>query len=180
MTRHPGVERVASALNQLNTSYNIVTLGESARTAQLAAQQLNCHVAAIANSLIFEVSDSGSPLLILTSGAHKVDLKLVCSTLGVKKLKRATPEFVRLHTGFAIGGVAPVGHPEPIRTVVDLELSRFKHIWAAAGHPQAVFRTTFDELVRFSDGLAIKVGEEIAESVIQEALALDGAEGSHE
>ncbi|KAK9764270.1 hypothetical protein K7432_008356 [Basidiobolus ranarum] len=129
-----------------------------------AADQLNCPVAAIANSLIFEISETKLPLLILTSGGHKVDLKLVGDGLGIKKLKRATPDFVRQHTGFAIGGVAPIGHPEPIKTVVDVELSRFEKVWAAAGHPNTVFQITFEDLVRLSNGSISKVGEEIPET----------------
>jgi prolyl-tRNA editing enzyme YbaK/EbsC (Cys-tRNA(Pro) deacylase) len=89
---------------------------------------------------------------VLTSGAHRVDTAKVAADLGVGKLKRATPDFVRTHTGQVIGGVAPLGHPKPLRTLVDTALAGYGEIWAAGGVPQAVFPTTYAELVRITAG----------------------------
>src|SRR4029450_2837419 len=111
-----------------------------------AAEALGVQVGQIANSLIFDID--GEPLLVLTSGAHRVDTAKVAAGLGVAKLKRATPEFVREHTGQAIGGVAPVGHPKPVRTLVDTALAQYDNVWAAGGVPRAVFAVTYAELAR--------------------------------
>src|SRR6188472_4557941 len=104
---HPGVQAVTTRLQELGAKGDVHVLPEAVRTAQQAADALGCAVGAIANSLIFDAD--GAPVLILTSGAHRVDTDLVGATLGVTDLARATPEFVRTHTGQAIGGVAPVG-----------------------------------------------------------------------
>jgi prolyl-tRNA editing enzyme YbaK/EbsC (Cys-tRNA(Pro) deacylase) len=113
-------------------------------------------VGAIANSLVF-VAD-GSPLLVLTSGAHRVDTAWVARVVGAATVRRADADFVRTHTGFAIGGVAPVAHPEAIKTLVDTWLAKYDVVWAAAGHPHWVFPTTFEELVRISGGSVADVG----------------------
>ena len=135
-------------------------LDDDARTAAAAAAALGVEVGAIANSLVFKaIAEDGSatPLLALTSGAHRADLGLLASIAGAVRVERADPDFVRQHTGQAIGGVAPVGHPEPIRTVVDGYLARFPVVWAAAGHPKSVFPTTFAELVELTGGTAATV-----------------------
>ncbi|MEU7891496.1 YbaK/EbsC family protein [Nonomuraea sp. NPDC049152] len=152
---HPNAVRVASALRELGAPGEIVVLPESAPTATAAASQLGCEVGAIANSLIFDAD--GTPLLVLTSGAHRVDVELIARTAGVQRVRRATPEFVREATGQPIGGVAPVGHPAPIRTFVDTWLDKHDEVWAAGGHPHTVFPTTFDELVRITGGTAVEV-----------------------
>jgi prolyl-tRNA editing enzyme YbaK/EbsC (Cys-tRNA(Pro) deacylase) len=95
---------------------------------------------------------------VLTSGAHRVDEPRVAALLGVPGIRRASPEFVRAHTGQPIGGVAPVGHPGPIGTLVDIELARYEQVWAAAGHPHAVFPTSYEELLRLTGGTAAEVG----------------------
>ncbi|TDC01889.1 YbaK/EbsC family protein [Nonomuraea longispora] len=141
---------VESALRELGARGEIVVLPEKAPTAATAAAQVGCEVGAIANSLIFEAD--GGPLLVLTSGAHRVDVELIARTAGVSRVRRATPEFVRAATGQPIGGVAPVGHPAPVPTLVDTWLSKHKVVWAAGGHPLTVFPTTFDELVRITGG----------------------------
>ncbi|WP_147143912.1 YbaK/EbsC family protein, partial [Nocardia ninae] len=130
-------------------------LPETAPTAAAAAEQLGCPVAAIANSLIFDAE--GAPLLVLTSGAHRVDTGKIAAHLGIGKLSRASAEFVRVHTGQAIGGVAPLGHPAPIRTLIDETLADQPEIWAAAGHPHTVFPTTFDELREVTGAEAVSV-----------------------
>ncbi|MEV0229016.1 YbaK/EbsC family protein [Nonomuraea sp. NPDC050786] len=141
---------VQTALRELGAGGEIVVLPEKAPTAASAAAQLGCEVGAIANSLIFDAD--GAPLLVLTSGAHRVDVELIARTVGAAKVRRATPEFVRAATGQPIGGVAPVGHPAPVRTLVDNWLGKHEVVWAAGGHPLTVFPTTFDELVRITGG----------------------------
>jgi prolyl-tRNA editing enzyme YbaK/EbsC (Cys-tRNA(Pro) deacylase) len=152
---HPNVVNVAAALRELGATGEIVVLPESAPTAATAAAQVGCEVGAIANSLIFDAD--GEPLLVLTSGAHRVDTTLIARTAGAAKVKRATPEFVRQATGQPIGGVAPVGHPAPVRTLVDTWLGKHEVVWAAGGHPHTVFPTTFDELVRITGGTPTEV-----------------------
>ena len=95
---------------------------------------------------------------MLASGGHRVDTAKVAALVGAASVDRADPEFVRSHTGFAIGGVAPVGHPEPLRTLVDTDLERYDEVWAAAGHPHAVFPTTYAELLRITGGEPADVG----------------------
>ncbi|MEV0168407.1 YbaK/EbsC family protein [Nonomuraea fuscirosea] len=146
---------VESALRERGAGGEIVVLPEKAPTAATAAAQLGCEVGAIANSLIFDAD--GAPLLVLTSGAHRVDVELIARTAGVERVRRATPEFVRQATGQPIGGVAPVGHPAPVRTLVDTWLSKHEVVWAAGGHPHTVFPTTFDELVRITGGTPVDV-----------------------
>jgi prolyl-tRNA editing enzyme YbaK/EbsC (Cys-tRNA(Pro) deacylase) len=147
---HPAIDTVSRALAAAGARGAVRELDSAARTAPMAAAQLGVEVGAIANSLIFDAD--GAPLLVLTSGAHRVDTSLLARTLGVTRISRADPEFVRKHTGQSIGGVSPVGHPDALRTVVDQDLARYDVVWAAAGHPHAVFPTTFDELMRITGG----------------------------
>jgi prolyl-tRNA editing enzyme YbaK/EbsC (Cys-tRNA(Pro) deacylase) len=130
----------------------------SARTAAEAAASLDADVGAIVNSLVFD--GAGEPLLVLTSGAHRVDTQALAQLAGVAALHRAPPDVVRAATGFAIGGVSPVGHPAPVRTLVDRWLSRYDNVWAAAGHPRAVFPTTYAELLRLTGGEPVDVGDD--------------------
>jgi len=153
---HAGTAEVAAQLRALGVPGEVRFLDEHARTAAQAAAQLDVPVAAIANSLVFAAGDE--PVLILTSGAHRVDTVGVAARIGVPALDRADPAFVRRHTGQAIGGVSPVGHPEPVRTIVDAGLAVHPVVWAAAGHPRAVFPTTFDELVAITGGTPLQVG----------------------
>jgi prolyl-tRNA editing enzyme YbaK/EbsC (Cys-tRNA(Pro) deacylase) len=153
---HDSAERVARELAALGVAGQVRELPEPAPTAATAAAQLGCDVGAIANSLVFDAD--GAPLLVLTSGAHRVNTAKVAAELGVGTLRRATPEFVYASTGQRIGGVAPVGHPQPITTLVDTALRGYDTVWAAAGHPHAVFPTTFDELVRVTSGRVMDVG----------------------
>jgi prolyl-tRNA editing enzyme YbaK/EbsC (Cys-tRNA(Pro) deacylase) len=155
---HPTVARVAEILRAAGASGEPVHLSESARTAAEAAAALGCEVGAIASSLVFTAD--GEPLLVMTSGAHRVDTARTASLLGVTKVGRADAELVRSATGYAIGGVAPVGHPQTMRTLIDTWLARYDVVWAAAGHPHAVFPTSFDELVRLTGGTPADVGGE--------------------
>jgi prolyl-tRNA editing enzyme YbaK/EbsC (Cys-tRNA(Pro) deacylase) len=132
-------------------------LPESAPTAAAAAAQLGCEVGAIANSLVFDAD--GAPLLVMTSGAHRVDTSRAAALVGAAVVGRADARSVRAWTGQVIGGVAPVGHPAPIRTLVDAWLAKYDVVWAAAGHPHAVFPTSFDELLRITGGMPAEVGD---------------------
>jgi prolyl-tRNA editing enzyme YbaK/EbsC (Cys-tRNA(Pro) deacylase) len=153
---HRSAEHVADVLRELGVSGQVRELPEPAPTAVTAATQLGCEVGAIANSLVF--SADGGPLLVLASGAHRVDTGKVATLVGADKVKRADPEFVREATGQAIGGVAPVGHPRPLRTLVDQWLSRYDVVWAAGGHPHMVFPTSYAELVHITGGTPAEVG----------------------
>ena len=155
IANHPTVRAVEAALREAGITPRVRVLPETAPTAAAAAEQIGCPVAAIANSLVFDAA--GSPLLVLTSGAHRVDTAKVAALLGVPKLSRATPDFVRTHTGQVIGGVAPVGHPAPIRTLIDETLAGFDEVWAAGGHPHTVFPTTYDQLVEMTKGEPVAV-----------------------
>lgn len=148
--------RVTDSLRVLGARGAVHTLDGSARTAAEAAQQLGVSQAQIANSLVF--SADGTPLLVLASGGHRVDTAKVAALVGADRIDRADPEFVRTHTGFAIGGVAPVGHPEPLRTLVDTALATYDEVWAAAGHPHSVFPTTYAELLRITGGSPADIG----------------------
>ena len=153
---HPNAVHVASVLRELGVAGEVRELPEPAPTAATAAAQLGCEVGAIANSLIFNAD--AEPLLILTSGAHRVDTGKVAALLGIASLRRADPEFVRASTGQVIGGVAPVGHPRPVRTMVDTWLDSYDVVWAAGGHPRTVFPSSFAELVRITGGTPAEVG----------------------
>jgi prolyl-tRNA editing enzyme YbaK/EbsC (Cys-tRNA(Pro) deacylase) len=161
METHPNVQAVRDALYAAGSraadggSPEVIVLDEAVHTAAAAAAALGVEVGQIANSLIFDAD--GEPLLVLTSGAHRVDTAKVAAEFGITALRRATPEFVRQHTGQAIGGVAPVGHPKPVRTLVDTTLQSYPVVWAAGGVPRAVFPTTYAELVRITSGTPIDV-----------------------
>ena len=144
-------------LRAMGASGEPVQLADSARTAAEAAAALRCEVGAIASSLVFAAD--GEPLLVMTSGAHRVDTGLVAGLLGVQEVRRADADLVRTATGYAIGGVAPIGHPAPLRTLVDTDLAQYDVIWAAAGHPHAVFPTSYDELLRLTGGTPAKVAQ---------------------
>jgi prolyl-tRNA editing enzyme YbaK/EbsC (Cys-tRNA(Pro) deacylase) len=153
MSEHPSIAHFRAELDALGGTGRIVVLPDSVHTAALAAEALGCEVGAIANSLLFEAGDA--PVLILTSGAHRVDTNLVAAHTG--PLKRASPGFVRTHTGQVIGGVSPIGHPSPVPTWLDTALRQYDEIWAAAGHPAAVFSTTYDELLALTGAVEIEV-----------------------
>ena len=139
-------------------SGEITILEDSARSAREAADALGVDVGQICSSLIFSVADK--PVLILTSGRHRVDTDLVAKRLGVPSLDRADADVVRSATGFAIGGVAPIAHATAIDTYIDSALGEHSIIWAAAGHPHAVFPTSFTELVAITGGKVIEVAEQ--------------------
>jgi prolyl-tRNA editing enzyme YbaK/EbsC (Cys-tRNA(Pro) deacylase) len=152
---HQSISRFREELARRGGSGRIVVLPESVHTAALAAEALDCEVGAIANSLLFDAG--GSPVLILTSGAHRVDTTKVAAELGLPRLGRAAPEFVREHTGQVIGGVSPVDHPAPIPTYIDTWLEKYDVVWAAAGHPSAVFSTSYPELIALTGATPLEV-----------------------
>ncbi|HMM95114.1 MAG: YbaK/EbsC family protein [Micrococcales bacterium] len=160
LTAHRRVATVLETLALHHVRPELRQLPGAVRTAQAAADALGVTPAEIANSLVFAATHPDGtvePLLVLASGGHRVDTAKVASLLEVASLDRADPDFVREHTGMAIGGVAPVGHPRHLRTVVDVTLGRYDRVWAAAGHSHAVFATTYDELIRITGGQPMDV-----------------------
>jgi prolyl-tRNA editing enzyme YbaK/EbsC (Cys-tRNA(Pro) deacylase) len=150
--------RVAAALSAAgagDAAAGVRRLDESTHTAAAAATALGVPVGAIVKSLVFTAD--GEPVLVLASGDHLVDTDRVAAALGATAVRRADPETVRAATGFAIGGVAPVGHPAPLRTFVDTHLSTYPTLWAAAGTPDSIFPTHYDELLRVTGGTALDV-----------------------
>lgn len=161
MSLHPNVQAVQEALqaagarDRAGEPSQVRILPDAVHTAVAAAAALGVEVGQIANSLVFNADDE--PLLVLTSGAHRVDTARLAAALGIARVRRATADFVREHTGQPIGGVAPLGHPKPLRTLVDTALARYGEIWAAGGVPSAVFPITFPELTRITDGTPTEV-----------------------
>jgi len=151
----PSVERVRDALARAGLGDTIVELPGAARTARAAADYLGCEVGQIANSLVFRAEGSEGALLVMSSGAKRVDVARLAALAG-EPVGKADADFVRRHTGFAIGGVAPVGHGLT-RTFVERSLSAYRELWAAAGHPHTVFRLTYDELVRITGGAEVEL-----------------------
>lgn len=152
---HPAIARFRAEHTARGGTGEIVILPDSVHTAALAAEALGCEVGAIANSLLFDAD--GGPVLILTSGGHRVDTAKAAAAIGVGALRRATPEFVREHTGQVIGGVSPIAHPGPVPTYIDPWLRQYAVVWAAAGHPAAVFSTSYDELVALTGATEVDV-----------------------
>lgn len=146
---------VREHLHAAGVSTEIRVLPDSARTAAAAATAIGCEVAAIANSLVF-VAD-GSAVLVMTSGGHRADVTVIAQSIGADHVSMAPASVVREVTGQAIGGVAPVGHPAPLRTFIDDALRDHAQIWAAAGHPNTVMPLTFDTLQKITDGGIIAV-----------------------
>jgi prolyl-tRNA editing enzyme YbaK/EbsC (Cys-tRNA(Pro) deacylase) len=151
---HRNVELVLSALRAGGAAPRALegmrVLPDAVSTAAAAAEALGVEVGQIANSLVFDAD--GVPLLVLTSGAHRVDTGKVAALVGAQRVRRASPEFVRAATGQVIGGVAPVGHPAPLRTLVDRYLERYAEVWAAGGIAHAIFPSTCAELVKVTEG----------------------------
>ena len=156
------VRRVRAALHRHGIDPQIVHLDDTARTAVDAANALGIEVGQVASSIVFGLpgDPEPTPLLVITSGRHRVDTHLVAEFLNVEKLLRADADFVRKWSGFAIGGVSPLAWiSAPSITIIDQALNDFDVIWAAAGHPHAVFPTSFEELVRVTGAQSMVVGE---------------------
>ena len=156
---NPSVIRVTALLKELGCSGEVTILSDSARTALDAANALGIEVGQVASSIVFKLP-SGNPLLVITSGRHRVDTELVAKNLGVEKLHRADDDFVKNASGFSIGGVSPVGwvnKPEII--LIDQALNDYDVAWAAAGHPHSVYPTSFEELARVTGAMPMVVGD---------------------
>ena len=168
---HPSVIRVRDYLQSVGVSGQVVALKDSARTAAEAAEALGIEVGQVASSIVFKLPN-GNPLLVITSGRHRVDTELVARNLGVEKLHRADADYVRSVSGFAIGGVspvawvsetiggvAPIGWVSPATILIDQALNDYEVVWAAAGHPHAVYPTSFAELLAITSAKPMVVGE---------------------
>lgn len=156
MSLSPSAQRVQNALSKLGLTLAVVELPDSTRSAAEAAAALGCGAGQIAKSLIFRANDSDRPVLVIASGVNRVDLQKVGDLFG-EKIVKADADFVRQQTGFAIGGVPPVGHKNTIITFIDEDLLHYDEIWAAAGTPNAVFRLTGNDLIRATGGQVVRV-----------------------
>jgi prolyl-tRNA editing enzyme YbaK/EbsC (Cys-tRNA(Pro) deacylase) len=152
------VKRVAQALIDHKMSGQIKVLNDSARSAAEAASALGIEVGQIASSILFKLPDD-SPLLVITSGRHRVDTNLVASQLGVASLGRVDADYVKEKSGFSIGGVSPIGWLNPSTIIIDEALSDYETVWAAAGHPHSVFPTNFDELLQVTSATQMRVAD---------------------
>ena len=152
------VKRVAQALIDHKMSGQIKVLSDSARSAAEAAAALGIEVGQIASSILFKLPDE-SPLLVITSGRHRVDTQLVASQLGVAELGRVDADYVKEKSGFSIGGVAPIGWLNPAKIIIDEALNDYQVVWAAAGHPHAVFPTTYEELSNVTSATQMRVAD---------------------
>ncbi|MBO0811456.1 MAG: YbaK/EbsC family protein [Microlunatus sp.] len=153
---------VQAALSAAGLEPEIRVLPDSAKTAALAAAALGCDIGAIANSLVFMAITSDGrehPLLIMTSGRHRVDTRALAVRLGLAAITRAAPDQVRSATGQAIGGVAPVGHPEPLETIIDASLADHDPLWVAGGTPHTILPLSYAELVEITSGREEQVGD---------------------
>ena len=156
--QNPSVQRVSAKLKELGVQGEINVLSDSARTAQEAADALGILVGQVASSIVFKLDDE-SPLLVITSGRHRVDTKLVAEKLGVEKLHRVDADYVKEKSGFSIGGVSPVGWVNPATILIDEALNDYEVVWAAAGHPHSVYPTTYAELIKCTGAKPMVFGD---------------------
>lgn len=147
----PSAQKVQDALAALGLTLEVKELPQTTRTSAEAAAAICCQVAQIAKSLVFKGKQSGKAILVIASGANRVNEKVVAVLVG-EPIERPDAEFVRAKTGFVIGGVPPLGHAEPLETLIDEDLFQFGEIWAAAGTPNAVFHLTPADLLRMTNG----------------------------
>lgn len=152
------VQRVQGLMKELGLKGEITALADSARTAKEAADALGIEVGQVASSIVFKLDDE-SPLLVITSGRHKVDTELVAKNLNQSKLHRVDADYVKEKSGFSIGGVSPIGWISQATIVIDQALNDYEVVWAAAGHPHSVFPTTYSELVACTGAKPMVVGE---------------------
>ncbi|PKN95024.1 MAG: hypothetical protein CVU44_04225 [Chloroflexi bacterium HGW-Chloroflexi-6] len=157
-TLSASAQKVQNALIERGTTLKVVEFIESTRTSAEAAERVGVSLGQIAKSLIFKGKTSGKPVLIIASGANRVDEKKVSALLG-EKIGRADPEFAREATGFVIGGIPPLGHIQPITTLLDADLFQHEIIWGAAGTPNAVFELTPAQLETLTGGPIADVKE---------------------
>ncbi len=156
ITLSPSAQKIQNLLNSLGYSYQVIEHAESTRTAQEAADRANCELGQIVKSLIFMGKESKKPILVLTSGANRVDEKLI-SGYANESIGRADANFVRDVTGFAIGGVPPIGHAKKMETYLDEDFLNYQTIWAAAGTPNAIFELKTDDLQKMTNGKVVRV-----------------------
>ena len=156
MPLSPSAQKIQDKLNSLGFDYTVIEHAESTRTAQEAADRAGCELGQIVKSLIFKGKESGKPILVLTSGANRVDEKRISEYAG-EAIGRADADFVRAVTGFAIGGVPPVGHLQNMETYIDEDFLQFPTIWAAAGTPNAIFELKTEDLQTMTDGRVVRV-----------------------
>ena len=156
--QNPSVQRVSARLKELGINGEVHVLSDSARTAQEAADALGILVGQVASSIVFKLDDE-SPLLVITSGRHRVDTKLVAEKLGIAKLHRVDADYVKEKSGFSIGGVSPVGWVSQATILIDEALNDYEVVWAAAGHPHSVYPTTFAELLECTGAKPMVVGD---------------------
>src|SRR5574339_80027 len=152
----PSAQKIQNLLNSLGYEYEVIEHAESTRTAQEAAERAGCELGQIVKSLIFRGKQSGKPILVLTSGANRVDEKRISEYAG-ESIGRADADFVRSVTGFAIGGVPPIGHVQKMETYIDEDFLQFQTIWAAAGTPNAIFELTTEDLQKMTGGNVVQV-----------------------
>jgi len=152
----PSAQKIQDLLNSLGYTYTVIEHSESTRTAQEAAERAGCELGQIVKSLIFKGKTTGKPILVLTSGANRVDEKRISEYAG-ERISRADADFVRSVTGFAIGGVPPIGHAQRMETYLDEDFLQYRTIWAAAGTPNAIFELKTDDLQRMTDGRIVRV-----------------------
>jgi prolyl-tRNA editing enzyme YbaK/EbsC (Cys-tRNA(Pro) deacylase) len=155
-TLSPSAQKIQNLLNSLGYDYAVIEHAESTRTAQEAADRAGCELGQIVKSLIFRGKTSGKPILVLTSGANRVDEKRISGYAG-ESISRADADFVRTVTGFAIGGVPPIGHHEKMETYLDEDFLSHQTIWAAAGTPNAIFELKTADLQKMTDGKIVQV-----------------------
>jgi prolyl-tRNA editing enzyme YbaK/EbsC (Cys-tRNA(Pro) deacylase) len=156
--QNPSVQRVSARLKELGVEGEVHVLSDSARTAQEAADALGILVGQVASSIVFKLDDE-APLLVITSGRHRVDTKLVAEKLGITKLHRVDADYVKDKSGFSIGGVSPVGWVNPATILIDEALNDYEVVWAAAGHPHSVYPTTYAELIKCTGAKPMVVGD---------------------
>ena len=152
----PSAQKIQALLNSLGYNYTVIEHAESTRTAQEAADRAGCELGQIVKSLIFRGKTSGKPILVLTSGVNRVDEKRISGYAG-ESISRADADFVRTVTGYAIGGVPPIGHNEKMETYLDEDFLQYKMVWAAAGIPNAIFELTIDDLQKMTEGKITQV-----------------------
>ena len=156
MSLSPSAQKFQDLLNSLGYDYTVIEHVESTRTAVEAAERAGCELGQIVKSLIFKGKQSGKPIIVLTSGANRVDEKLISGYAG-EATGRADADFVRSVTGFAIGGVPPVGHPQEMETYLDEDFLQYETIWAAAGNPNAIFELPTQALQEITDAKVVRV-----------------------
>ncbi len=155
-TLSASAQKVQDQIKLLGFDYTVIEHAESTRTAQEAADRAGCDLGQIVKSLIFKGKDSGKPILVLTSGANRVDEKRISEYAG-EAIGRADADFVRAVTGFAIGGVPPIGHPQKLETYLDEDFLQYETVWAAAGTPKAIFELKTSDLQKMTGARIVRV-----------------------